>query len=214
MSTTYLTLGVTSLMVRPNIVLYLPLQIYTHGYVSLSQRLLRRNPPVDITKLMPKSKYYAKRHGYALLAPFWADSDCTQNSKTYYHEYDSSTTASSPAEKTRTDAIMNLAKQYIKKYSGDQDINPDWVLVVTWINNLPKLEYDPTRDKACYFYFAEFTIEYIHTHACTLAHTYTHKHVHVHAHTHKHVVVVRCKCNQLYKGHNYGHLLIRCAFNI
>ena len=54
---------------------------------------------------------------------------------------------SNPAEKTRTDAIMNLTKDYIKKYTGEQDVNPDWVLVVTWVNNFPLLENDSSRDK-------------------------------------------------------------------
>jgi hypothetical protein len=99
-------------------------------------------------KAMSKGmKKRARRSGFGLLAPFWADSDCTQNSKTYYHAYDSKTTVSNPAEKTRTDAIMNLTKDYIKKYTGEQDVNPDWVLVVTWVNNFPLLENDSSRDK-------------------------------------------------------------------
>jgi len=92
---------------------------------------------------------YARRRGFGLLAPFWADSDCTKNSETYYHVYDSKTTAPNLAERTRTDAIMNLAKEYIKKYSVDQDVYPDWVLVVTWVNNFPLLENDSTRNKVC-----------------------------------------------------------------
>ena len=140
----------------------------------MSHRFLRRKPPVDILKAIPnKLKHRVRRSGFGLLAPFWADSDCTRHSKTYYHMYDSKTTASSPGEKTRTDAIMNLAKEYIKKYSGEQDVNPDWVLVATWVKHLPRLDYEPTRDQACYFNFAEFTIEYILTHAYTLAYTYT-----------------------------------------
>ena len=127
--------------------------------MSLSQRFRRRNPPVDIMEAMPTgNRNSARRHGYGLLAPFCADSDCTTNSSTYYHDYDSKTTASNPAEKTRTDAIMNLTKEYIKKYSGDQDVNPDWVLVVTWVHNFPLLDNDSTRNKVCYFYIAEFTM--------------------------------------------------------
>ena len=130
--------------------LYLPFQIYTHGYLSLSERFFKRNPPEDIMEAMRKGmRKHARRHGFGLLAPFWADSDCTKNSTTYYHAYDNKTTASNPAEKTRTDAIMNLAKEYIKKYSGDQDVNPDWVLVVTWVHNFPLLDNDSTRNKVC-----------------------------------------------------------------
>ena len=139
-------------LVGPNIVLFLPLQMYTNGYLSLSHRFLRRNPPVDIMKPMPggmKSRF--SRSGFVALAPFWANSDCTQNSKTYYHAYDSNNTVSNPAEKTRTDAMMNLTKNYIKKYTGEQDVNIDWVLVVTWVNNFPLLENDFTRNKVCYF---------------------------------------------------------------
>ena len=143
--------------VGPNIVLFLPLQMYTNGYVSLSQRFILRSPPVDLSKAVPKGKH-ARRYGFGLLAPFWANSDCTKNSKTYYHEYSSATTVSNPAEKTRTDAIMNLTKDYIKKYSGEQDVNPDWVLVVTWVNNFPLLENDSTRNKVRFFYIAEITI--------------------------------------------------------
>ena len=133
------------LLVR-DIVLFLPLQIYTHGYVSLSHRFLRRNPPVDIMKAMSERM---KISGFGLLAPFWADSDCTKNSKTYYHAYDSRTTISNPAEKTRTDAVMKLTKYYIKKYTGEEDVNPDWVLVATWVNNFPLLENEYTRNKVC-----------------------------------------------------------------
>ena len=103
-------------------------------------------------------KKFAKRSGFGLLAPFWANSDCTKNSKTYYHEYDSKTTATNLAEKPITDGIMSIAKEYIKKYSVDQDVNPDWVLVVTWVSNFPLLDKDSTRNKVCYFYIAEFTI--------------------------------------------------------
>ena len=131
--------------------LFLPLQIFTNGYLSLSQRFLRRHPPVDIMKAMPL-KIRASRFGFGVLAPFWANSDCTENSKTYYHAYDSNTAASNAAEKTRTDVIMNLAKDYIKKYSGDQDVNPDWVLVVTWVNNFPLLDNDYARIKVCYYF--------------------------------------------------------------
>jgi hypothetical protein len=98
-------------------------------------------------------KRRARRYGFGLLAPFWADSDCTQNSMTYYHAYDSKTTVSNAAEKTRTEAIMNLTKDYIKKYTGEQDVNPDWVLVVTWVNNFPLLENDSSRDKVRYFLY-------------------------------------------------------------
>ena len=138
--------------VGPNIVLFLPLQMYTNGYLSLSQRFIRRNPPVDIMKAMPKGRH-ARRYGFGVLAPFWTNSDCTQNSKTYYHVYDSKTTVSNPAEKTRTDAMMHLTKDYIKKYTGEQDVNPDWVLVVTWVNNFPLLENDSFRNKVCYFLY-------------------------------------------------------------
>jgi len=120
--------------------------------VSLAQRFLRRNAPVDIMKAMPKGRH-ARRYGFGVLAPFWANSDCTKNSKTYHHVYDSKTTFSNPAEKTRTDAMMNLTKDYIKTYTGEQDVNPDWVLVVTWVNNFPLLENDFTRNKVCYFLY-------------------------------------------------------------
>ena len=124
-------------------------------------------------KAMGKGKEkYARRLGFGLLAPFWADSDCTKNSETYYHVYDSKTTASNPAEKSRTDAIMNLAKEYINKYSVDQDVNPDWVLVVTWVNNIPLLDKDSTRNKVCYFYIADCNVIYTHAHTHTLAYIY------------------------------------------
>ena len=48
---------------------------------------------------------------------------------------------------------MNLTKDYIKKYTGEQDVNPDWVLVVTWVNNFPLLENDSSRDKVRYFLY-------------------------------------------------------------
>ena len=54
--------------------------------------------------------------------------------------------------------MMNLAKEYIKKYTGDQDVNPDWVLVVTWVHNFPLLDKDFTRNKVCYFYIGELTM--------------------------------------------------------
>ena len=133
--------------------------MYTTGYVSLSQRFLRRNPPVDIMKAMSKRmKRHSIRYGFGLLAPFWANSDCTKNSKTYYHAYDNKTTVSDPAEKMRTDAMMKLTKDYVKTYTGEQDVYPDWVLVVTWVNNFPLLEIDSTGNKVRYFYIAEFTI--------------------------------------------------------
>ena len=136
--------------IGPNIVYFLPLQVYTNGYVSLTQRFLRRYPPLDILKAIPNGRH-ARRYGFGLLAPFWTNSDCTQNSKTYYHVYDSKTTVTDPAEKTRTDTMMKLTKNYITKYTGEQEVNPDWVLVVTWVNNFPLLENDFTRNKVWYF---------------------------------------------------------------
>ena len=151
-----------------NFILFIPLQIYTNGYVSLSQRFLRRSPPVDLLKAMSYGSH-ARRYGFGLLAPFWADSDCTENSTTYYHVYDSNTTVSNPAEKTRTDAMMNLTKDYVKKYSGEQDINPDWVLVVTWVNNFPLLENDSNRNKVCYF----FLLQKLQFNICTRTNAHT-----------------------------------------
>ena len=151
--------------------------MYTNGYVSLAQRFLRRNPPVDIMKAIPNGRH-ARQYGFGVLAPFWANSDCTKNSTTYYHAYDSKTTVSNPAEKTRTDAIMNLTKDYIKKYTGEQDVYPDWVLVVTWVNNFPLLENESTRNKVCYFLFCwVYNLIYTHVRTHTLAHIHTRTHI-------------------------------------
>ncbi|KAI0230680.1 hypothetical protein LSAT2_019006 [Lamellibrachia satsuma] len=122
------------------------LVIYTHGYVALSQRLNRRTP-ADIRKAMTAIvKQRSRRYGFGILAPLWTDNDCSHG-KTFYHVYDSTKTTSDPVEKARMEAIMELAKDDVIKYSGELDFVPTWVLVVTWRNMLPRLNYDAVLDK-------------------------------------------------------------------
>ena len=121
-------------------------QIYTHGYVSLGQRLNRRSP-VDITKVMtPKVKQRSRRYGYGILAPLWTNNNCSYG-KTFYHVYDSRKKMSDPTKKARLNAIMNLAKADVIKYSDESSVSPSWVLVVTWKDMLPLLNYDASRDQ-------------------------------------------------------------------
>ncbi|KAI0213904.1 hypothetical protein LSAT2_001008 [Lamellibrachia satsuma] len=120
--------------------------VYTHGYVTLSQRSNFRTP-VDIRKAMtPKVKKHSRRYGFAILAPLWTDNDCSRG-KTFYHVYDSKKTTSDATKQAEKDKIMNKAKEDIVKYSGELDVTPTWVLVVTWFQVLPRLNYNSERDQ-------------------------------------------------------------------
>ena len=97
--------------------------------------------------LMGKANLQKKayKHGFGVLAPLYTDNDCLTGA-TYYREYKSDTMSQNATETARVNAVLDRVKRAVHKYSGEL-INPNWVLVVTWENMLPRLNYDATKDK-------------------------------------------------------------------
>ena len=99
--------------------------------------------------MTPRVKQLSRRYGFGILAPLWTDNDCSHG-KTFYHVYDSRKTTPDATKRAEKDQIINKAKEDIIKYSGELDVTPTWVLVVTWFHVLPRLNYDSERDQVYY----------------------------------------------------------------
>lgn len=69
------------------------------------------------------------------------------DSKVYYQVYDkASRFQMTPTEYARWETIANRTKADAINYGGTATFDPTWVLVVTWVNQLPRVHYDSATE--------------------------------------------------------------------
>ena len=114
-------------------------QIYSNGYVTLGQSYNRRMP-ADFATVAWSKKWSSYYRGFALFAPMWTDANF-QNGEVTYHIYDRTDTKVSETEKYRVKHALHLAKEDTVEYGGSSSINPSWVMVISWVDNTPRMYY-------------------------------------------------------------------------
>lgn len=131
-------------------------QIYSSGYVTLGEEFTRCTPGSFDSLLNNRKRQSVRQSGFAMLAPLWSDthvsSSATFSSYTnvYYHIYDSTDTLTRDVDETVTmNYVLEKAKDDAMNYGGVSDIEPTWVMVITWKNMQPRLWYRPYVEKVC-----------------------------------------------------------------
>ena len=114
-------------------------QIYSNGYVTLGQSYNRRIP-ADFVTVSHSKKWSSYYRGFALFAPLWTDANF-QRGRVTYHIYDRTDTKVSETEKYRVKHALQLAKEDTENYGGSSSINPSWVMVISWVDNTPRMYY-------------------------------------------------------------------------
>ncbi|KAK2167507.1 hypothetical protein NP493_1273g01022 [Ridgeia piscesae] len=115
------------------------IKIYSNGYVTLGQSYNRRMP-ADFVTVSYSKKWSAYYRGFALFAPLWTDANF-QRGRVTYHIYDRTDTKVSETEKYRVKHALQLAKEDTENYGGSSSINPSWVMVISWVDNTPRMYY-------------------------------------------------------------------------
>ena len=106
--------------------------------------------PIKFKDMLSASKKkVVGKSGFAVIAPMWTDADATKGD-VFYHVYDRATERLSD-DKVNTSYVMTLAAEDVMTYGGLSDVHPSWVMVVTWVDQLPRASYNPLNDKVmCY----------------------------------------------------------------
>ena len=122
-------------------------QIYTNGYVTLNNVYDGRWPRRFDMMLSPYKRQQVKKHtGFGMLAPLWGDNDARYG-QVYYHIYDTTTDHGTELMRQRTNELLKLAKKDAIEYGGMSEVDPTWVLVVTWDEMLPRVWYNAHSDQ-------------------------------------------------------------------
>ena len=125
-------------------------QITTNGYVTMGASYESRTPTKFVDMLSASKKAAVVKTGFAIFAPMWTDSDATKGD-VFYHVYDGATTALSNDNKARARHGLAMAAEDVRKFGGISDVNPSFVMVITWANMLPRASYKPENDKVMFY---------------------------------------------------------------
>ena len=85
-----------------------------------------------------------KQTGFAMVAPFWVDNDARYG-HVFYHIYD----ATDDDNMERTREILKLAEKDAIEHGGVSEVDPSWVLIVTWTDMVPRVWYNANADHVC-----------------------------------------------------------------
>ena len=83
-----------------------------------------------------------------MVAPFWVDNDARYG-HVFYHIYD----ATDDDNMERTREILKLAEKDAIEHGGVSEVDPSWVLIVTWTDMVPRLWYNAHADHVCIIVF-------------------------------------------------------------
>ncbi|KAI0221528.1 Mucin-like protein [Lamellibrachia satsuma] len=86
------------------------------------------------------------KSGFAMFAPMWTDADARQG-HVFYHVYNRATEGVSADNKARTRHAMTMAAEDVRQFGGLSDVDPSWVMVITWADMLPRASFNPHYDK-------------------------------------------------------------------
>jgi len=93
-----------------------------------------------------RKQQQVKQTGFGMIAPMWADNDANYG-HVYYHMYDTTTYGITELERERTSHILKLAKKDAIDSGGMSEVDPTWVLVVTWAEMVPRVWYNAWSDQ-------------------------------------------------------------------
>ncbi|KAK2157058.1 hypothetical protein NP493_1917g00000 [Ridgeia piscesae] len=105
----------------------------------------RRTPSKFEDMLSASKKRAVAKSGIAMFASMWTDSDAKQG-EVFYQVYDRATKGMSDDNKARAKHALTLAEEDVKNYGGLSDVNPSWVMVITWADQIPRSSYNPSND--------------------------------------------------------------------
>ena len=86
------------------------------------------------------------KSGFAMFAPMWTDADA-RHGDVFYHMYDGATVGLSDDNKARARHARTMAAEDVRQFGGISDVDPSWVMVITWTNMLPRSFYRRSLDK-------------------------------------------------------------------
>ena len=118
-----------------------------------------RRMPADFLTVSNSKKWSGYYRGFAMFAPLWADTNFLDGQVTY-HIYDRTDTKVTGTEKYRVKHALQLAREDTVNYGGSSSINPSWVMVISWVDNTPRMYYSE--------YFEQVSLGLIARHACTI----------------------------------------------
>jgi len=125
-------------------------QITTNGYVTMGASYESRTPTTFTDMLSASKKSAVVKTGFAIFAPMWTDCDATKGD-VFYHIYDGATKDLSNDNKARARHGLVMAAEDVRKFGGISDVNPSFVMVITWANMIPRASYKPANDKVMFY---------------------------------------------------------------
>ena len=100
--------------------------------------------------LSPSKKEAVANSGFAMFAPMWTDGDALKGD-VFYQVYNRATDGVSADNKARARHALTMAAEDVRRFGGLSDVDPSWVMVITWADMLPRASYNPTYDKVTYY---------------------------------------------------------------
>ena len=100
--------------------------------------------------LSASKKEAVAKLGFAMFGPMWTDADARQGD-VFYHVYNRATEGVSDDNKARARHAVTMAAEDVRHFGGLSDVDPSWVMVITWANMLPRASYNPHYDKVKYY---------------------------------------------------------------
>lgn len=138
-------------------VLLLFSKVNSNGIVTLGVPFDRRQPPPTWDDLYTDSlQQPIASGGLVVLSALWTDSDITYQQQSvspevYYHQY--------AKYEDDVDQTLNRASEDALLYGGYQQFEATWVLVVTWVDMMPRL-HRSDADQASLEPVASFAISF------------------------------------------------------
>ena len=87
-------------------------------------------------------KAAARKKGFVMIAPLWTDNDARQG-KVFYHIYNLGADDSDPYTAA---TVFQRAQTDLSDISYT-DVDVSWVIVITWVDMLPRMWYNPLVDQ-------------------------------------------------------------------
>ena len=81
-----------------------------------------------------------------MFAPMWTDADA-HHGDVFYHMYDGANVGLSDDNKARARHARTMAAEDVRQFGGLSDVDPSWVMVITWSDILPRSFYRSSYDK-------------------------------------------------------------------
>ena len=107
--------------------------------------------PTKFEDMLSASKKVAvKKSGFAMFTPMWTDADASEGD-VFYHVYNRATEGVSDDKKARARHVMTMAAEDVRQFGGLSDVDPSWVMVITWADMIPRGSYNQQYDRVKYY---------------------------------------------------------------